>query len=62
METDAELSRGAFHEHFLRECMHPYHLNINKMKREAYHKIDTYLRGFEAPEYLRGPATRRTYW
>ncbi len=31
------------------------------MKRERYFKIDGYLRGFEAPDYLRNEATRRTY-
>ena len=61
METDMELFRCPFHEHFMRESTHPYHHTLNKWSRFAYSKVDTYLRGFEAPEYLREPVRQRTY-
>jgi len=42
--------------------MHPYHDVICQMKRDAYLKIDDWLRGFEAPDYMREPAERQTYF
>lgn len=61
METDMELYRCPFHEHFLRETTHPYHYSLNKWSRFAYSKIDTYLRGFEAPDHIKNEVKNRTY-
>ncbi len=60
MEDENDLRRDPAHEHFMRETLHPYHFLLNKWKRAAYHKVDFYLGGFEAPDYIREPARKRT--
>lgn len=61
MQTEMELARSPFHEHFVRETTHPYHVSLNKWSRFAYNKVDMFLKGFEAPEYLREPVRQRRY-
>lgn len=48
-ETSEEIRRDPFHEHFMREAMHPYHFLLNIWKRHPHSKVDFYLPGFEMP-------------
>jgi len=54
--------RDPFHENIVRQTMHPYFFLLTRYKKDAFSKIDSYLRGFEAPDYMREPAERQTFF
>lgn len=60
-ESGNDIRRDPFHEHFLRESMHPYHYLMYYWERHPSSKVDTHLIGFEAPDYLRERTRKRPY-
>lgn len=59
-ESGNDIRRDPFHEHFVRTTMHPYHYLMFIWERHPTSKVDFHLPGFEAPDYLRERARKRT--
>lgn len=53
--------RCPFTEHFIREAMHPMHVNLIKYRLNSHDKVDFKCRGFIVPDYIREEARMRTY-
>lgn len=62
MEQGHHMKRDPFHENFVRQTMHPYHYLMNIWNSHATSKVDFHIVGFEAPDYLRDEARKRTYF
>jgi len=60
-ESGNDIRRDPFHEHFLRQTVHPYHYLMYIWERHPTSKIDCHIPGFEAPDYLRERSRKRTY-
>lgn len=60
-ESGNDIRRDPFHENFVRQMMHPYHYLMYIWERHPTSKVDFHIPGFEAPDYLREPARKRTY-
>ena len=58
---EEDFRRSPFHEHVLREATHPYQQLLHGWRRSRYFKVDMAMKGFEAPQYLKEEANKRTY-
>ena len=56
-----ELRRDPLYEHMFRESMHPLQFEMARWRRLRYFKVDDCIKGFEAPDYLKEEARKRTY-
>ena len=61
MHTDEDMRRDPFVENMMRESLHPMYYNLHKYRRVRFNKVDHAVTGFEAPEYLKAEARKRTY-
>lgn len=60
--VEEEFRRGAYFEHIQRESTHPYQHLLYGWRRQRYFKVDTALKGFEAPQYIKEEARQRTFF
>lgn len=60
-ESGNDIRRDPFHEHIVRQTMHPYHYLMYIWERHPTSKVDFHQPGFEAPDYLRERVRKRPY-
>lgn len=57
-----EIRRDPLWEHAVRESMNPMMREIPRYRKMRYFKVDFGVKGFEAPDYIKEEARKRTYF
>lgn len=57
-----EIRRDPLFEHAMRESLHPMMRELVRYRKQRYFKVDYGLKGFEAPDYIKEEARRRTFF